>query len=397
MASHPALLGFGFLSVFWGNYGHSFFLAWFGAPIQESLNLSAAEYGSAYTLANIGSAISIVYVGSLIDKVSLNKYVLALTFGLALAAFWMSQVSSFITLCVGFYLIRLFGQASLPHAGIVTMSRNFDLNRGKAISLAGTGVPVGEIVLPLAAAFLISSIGWRQTFSAISIASIVFFLPLAFYLLYKSGAASEKESGTKAGVSAPSVSAKGMLKDYRYWMTVPAMSLPAFIVTGIFIQQAFILREMQWSTVWFASCFVMYGASHWVTSIITGILIDRFKAIALLPFYLIPLILAQVFLAVGSGAWVAAVMMVLLGVTMGANQPISSAFWTEVYGVKSLGAIRSINIAVRVFIGSLSPVIFGLAIDAELSLLLIFSVSAVYCVLANTMLAFAYREPSRIA
>jgi len=175
------------------------------------------------------------------------------------------------------------------------------------------------------------------------------------------------------------------------------MSLPAFIVTGIFIQQAFVLREMQWSTVWFASCFVMYGASHWVTSIITGILIDRFKAIALLPFYLIPLILAQVFLAVGSGAWVAAVMMVLLGVTMGANQPISSAFWTEVYGVKSLGAIRSINIAVRVFIGSLSPVIFGLAIDAELSLLLIFSVSAVYCVLANTMLAFAYREPARIA
>src|SRR5690554_1032581 len=33
------LLAFGFLSIFWGNFGQSFFISWYGTPIQESLGL----------------------------------------------------------------------------------------------------------------------------------------------------------------------------------------------------------------------------------------------------------------------------------------------------------------------------------------------------------------------
>jgi len=36
------MLAFGFLTVFWGNFGQSFFVSWFGASIQQGLGLSSA-------------------------------------------------------------------------------------------------------------------------------------------------------------------------------------------------------------------------------------------------------------------------------------------------------------------------------------------------------------------
>ena len=390
------LLGFGFFSVFWGNYGHSFFIAWFGDSIQKSLSLSAAEYGSAFFFANIASAASIVWAGSLIDKVSLKKYCVGLAVGLCCAASILAFSWNFVSLCVGLFLLRLFGQALLPHAGITTMSRQFNLNRGKAISIAGSGVPVGEIILPLIAVFLISHFGWRTAFIVIAITSIVFFIPLSHFLLIKSACAIRTQEESVAKNVGKTSSAENdatvmtMLLDRRFWLTVPGMSLPAFIVTGIFIHQAFVLDGKQWNTVWFASCFVAYGASHWISSLLTGFCVDKFSALKLLPVYLLPLIFAQLALAYADGAWVALFVMIFLGITMGANQPVSSAVWAEVYGTQNIGSIRSINVSLRVLIGSLSPVMFGIAIDDGWALRELFSLSTAYCVLANVMLSFAY-------
>jgi len=401
ITNNRTLLGFGFLAVFWGNYGHSFFVAWFGASIQEALSLSAAEYGSAYFFANIASAASIVWAGALLDKVSLKKYCTALAFGLAGAALIMAMSWNFVSLCVGLYLLRLFGQALLPHAGITTMSRHFELDRGKAISIAGCGVPIGEIILPLIAVFFIAHFGWRVTFLAIAISSLVFFLPASRFLLWKSEESFLKRVEDTVETSSKKVpsdaTAKHMLLDKRYWMSVPAMSLPAFIVTGILIQQAFILKEMEWSTVWFAVCFVAYGGAHWISSLLAGVCVDRFSALKILPFYLLPLIITQFVLAFGRGELVALLVMLLLGITMGANQPVSTSFWAEAYGTKNLGAIRSVNVSVRVFIGSLSPVIFGLAIDSGWALTSLFCWSGIYCVFANILLSIAYSRRRSVA
>ena len=63
------LLGFGFLTVFWGNFGQSFFIAWFGAEIQQELGLSAGVYGAAYSAATLLSALTVVWAGGLVDRI----------------------------------------------------------------------------------------------------------------------------------------------------------------------------------------------------------------------------------------------------------------------------------------------------------------------------------------
>src|SRR5690554_5349206 len=104
---HRAMLGFGFLAVFWGNFGQSFFIAWFGADIQRSLDISAGVYGSIYSLATLGAAAGVLFLGGLIDRFALRSYVLAAAAGLALACVILSQTNGLLMLLLGLFLLRL--------------------------------------------------------------------------------------------------------------------------------------------------------------------------------------------------------------------------------------------------------------------------------------------------
>jgi MFS family permease len=84
---------------------------------------------------------------------------------------------------IGFFLIRLFGQALTPHMGMTTMARYFDSIRGNALSIAGSGMSAGEIILPLLASALIALVGWRYAFLTISMATLFIFLPVTLFLL----------------------------------------------------------------------------------------------------------------------------------------------------------------------------------------------------------------------
>ena len=123
LRTQAALLGFGFLCVFWGNFGQSFFLGWYGNAIKSDLNISAQQYGAVYSLATMASAATVVWAGALIDRVPLKTYVILVASGLCAAALVMANVSNIWLLALGFFGLRLFGQALLPHTGITTIHK----------------------------------------------------------------------------------------------------------------------------------------------------------------------------------------------------------------------------------------------------------------------------------
>ena len=135
--------------MFWGNFGQSFFISWFSADIQRSLGLSASECGMAHSLATLCSALTLIGAGGLLDKIELRKYIVGVAVGFTCAALIMFSFETVLTIVTGLYLVRLFGQGLLPHTGQTVMVKHFSLDRGKALAIATSGVPVGEIVLPL--------------------------------------------------------------------------------------------------------------------------------------------------------------------------------------------------------------------------------------------------------
>ena len=79
-------------------------------------------------------------------------------------------------------------------------------------------------------------------------------------------------------------------------------------------------------------------------------------------------------------------MMAAFGATAGSVSTASSAIWAELYGTAHLGAIRSLAMAIMVFGSALSPVLFGVLFDLEVTIAAVATASAVYTLVATGLL-----------
>lgn len=305
-------------------------------------------------------------------------------------------------LVAALYFLRLCGQGLLPHTGVTVMARCFDSHRGKAISVAASGVPVGEIVLPLLAALLITQFGWQMTWLFVAGFVIVVFLPVYPLLLSRAAAAGYQFNPAPSSVDQGKSNGRAgaarreLLTDRRFWFALPALVAAPFVVTGIFIHQNFVMDQRAWSSDFFAMGFVLYGIVHWVSSIVAGIAVDRFSASRLLPLYNLPMFLALAAVAFLTGDYLVFVLLGLLGVSIGSSGPVGGALWAETYGTARLGTIRSMVASFGVWSTSLSPFLFGLLIDAGVTLTELSAALAVYVLLACILASRSYRVSATV-
>jgi MFS family permease len=127
-------------------------------------------------------------------------------------------------------------------------------------------------------------------------------------------------------------------------------------------------------------------------ALIAGQLIDRFSAVSLLPVFLVPLGLACLVLGLVEAQWAAFAFMGLMGITYGFSNTIFGAMWPEVYGLKHLGAIRALTVAIGVFATAMGPGLTGFLIDLGVSFPLQVVVMGLYCFAACFMLLFTSRR-----
>jgi len=389
------LLTFGMITVFWGNFGQSFFVSWYGASFQDSLHLSATGYGSAYSAATLASGLLLMWCGAAIDKIPLRWFVSISALGLFSATLMLWQVHSLTGLVVSLFMLRLFGQGLLPHTAITSMAREFSINRGKAVSIAASGVPAGEIILPSLAVFLIAVFGWQKSWLVVGLSIPLIYLPLAHWLLSRSRYQEYAEDSIVSDKKTARViprqgSRRTLLGDYKFWLLLPVILAAPFIITGFFIHQGFFLPQMGWTPVLFANCFVFYGISHWLSSMYTGALVDRFSGVQLFKFYPLPMFLGLLIPALTPGVWVAYALMILLGISIGSGSPIINTLWVEVYGTKHLGAIRALVSSLAVISTSASPILFGFLIDGGITGQGLFMWLALYVLAAIFLSLFSF-------
>ncbi|TQV87726.1 MFS transporter [Aliikangiella coralliicola] len=370
-SNNPHFLMFGLLTAFFGNYGQTFFIAWYGESFQKAFDLSSSEYGLIYSIATLSSGFIILYAGALLDKTPLKKFTFITSTGLIAACFLLFFSSEIWHLILAIFLLRFCGQGLMTHIAFTSMARYFNKNRGKAIGIVGFGMPLGEAVLPFIAVILINLIGWRQSWLVLGLVLIIFYWPMLNFLLVKSAerlkqltqSASQNDSA-----SANSWSRQQVIKDNCFWLLLPAIMAPAFIVTGIFIHQNILLQSKSWSGEWFAFCFIVYAVSHLKSSLVIGSLVDKYSGKRLIRFYLFPMFAGISLLTLPFDHQLfAAAFMFLTGLTIGASGPIVGSLWVEIYGNRHIGAIRSMVTSIMVVSTAISPVLFGWLLDSIFS------------------------------
>lgn len=396
---NPRFLGFGFFLAFLSSAGQTYFVGVFGAQIQADFGLDPGSWGRIYMLGTLASALLINWSGALIDRVDLRLFTAAVLTGLGCACLVMGWVTTPLTLIGAIFLLRQFGQGLTSHAGITSMARYFEHDRGKAIALAAVGYALGEALLPVAGLYASQLWGWRNTFHLAATAVFASLL-LALWLLRGHGqrhAAHAKalEGGRESGAGQGDYTRRQMLSEARFYLMLPAMIAPSMIGTALFFFPAEIAAAKNWNSLWVTGNYWLYSMVSVATTIYSGLLIDRLSARRVLPFFLLPLGLALVVINLSDHVYLVWPFMLLQGITTGIYFPGLSALWAELYGARHLGAIKSLTNAVMVFSSALGPALVGTLLEWRVSFAAIALLLAGFCAGATLALVYALRMPSR--
>ena len=391
-------LAFGILMTLFASFGQTYFIALFSAEIRAVFDLSHGDFGEIYAFATLASGACLIWLGRLIDRIDLRLYSGLVGAGLVVGCLLMSQVSSVLMLGLAIFVMRLFGQGLMSHTAITSMARYFHERRGLAIAMASTGHAGGEAVFPFVAVMLIAAIGWRETWVAVAIGLAVIMVPLIQWCLAGHGQRHRDHLDYMAALHGAAATAarqwtrRDMLGDSRFYLLLPAVLAPSFILTGLFFHQVHLVASKGWSLTWFVAGFVIYAGATVAASLGIGAFIDRSGASRLMHFHLAPLAAGLLVLAAFDQPMTMFVYLLLAGISMGASFTVVGAVWAELYGVAHLGAIRALTSALMVFSTALAPVVMGRMIDAGIGMEAIAALSAIYAATGMGLVAVAFRR-----
>jgi predicted MFS family arabinose efflux permease len=167
------------------------------------------------------------------------------------------------------------------------------------------------------------------------------------------------------------------------------------LFTGFMFHQVHLVESKGWSLALWGSLYTLYAVTSSIMKLLTGVLVDRFGAIRLVPIVPLPMGLGLLVLASWDHQATAFVFMILLGVTVGSYATLSSPFFAEKYGTLHMGAIKSVTTAAMVFSSAIAPVLMGGLIDRGVSMEAQAVGGAVYVALAATLAWIARRRALR--
>lgn len=399
---HPRVLSFGILLTLFSSFGQTFLISIFVPKMLETFSLTTVQFGSLYAAATVSSALCLPFLGKLVDRVHVGRYSLAVGLGLMVACFTVGLAPSVPILFAGIVGLRLTGQGLLTLTAATTMARVFADRRGKALSVSALGYPLGEGLLPLGVVLLINALGWRVSWGLLGMFIGLVLLPLIVQLVkgfpdpdeQVASATHSNEGQTHATTT--EWTRRKILGDWRFYAIVPGSLLLPFILTGLFLYQVPLGEFKGWTAERMAAGFIGFAAARFAFSLVVGPLIDRWGAVRLFPYYVLPLAGGLVALHLGSQSWVAIVYLGLAGVSVGMSSSIMTALWAELYGVSAIGSLKGIVSMLGVLSTALAPVVLGWLLDAGVSFGRIVPV-AIYVIAGSVVVSAVVSRRVRLA
>ena len=380
--SNFKIIIFGFVFTFFSSVGQSFFIGLFNSSIREELNISHGEFGTVYGIATLCSSLILIWLGKKIDELKLFNYSFLVVIFLGFSALFFSFVNGIVFLAIGIFFLRLSGQGLMAHTASVAIGRFFDRSRGKALSYVWIGMSLGEFLLPVIIVYFLTLIYWRNVWQGVGII-ILLTLPIFTYLTIRginifSRENSNRHNTSKNAEVIKSWTRKEVLKDLKFYSILPAMLASSFIITGIVINQTFIVVSKDWEKFAIAKSFMIYSILTVATLFLSGFLVDKFTSRKIFPLLNFPLLLSLVILIFFNHPISAYVFMGFMGMSNGLTNVLMSSFWAEIYGVHYLGSIKALTGSMMVFSTALAAVVFGTLIDLGYSIENIAFLCAIY-------------------
>lgn len=389
-------LATGALLSFLSSFGQTFFISIFGGEIRSAFNLSNGDWGILYMLATTGSAILMVFAGGLADTFRVRILGIIVIAALSAACLAMAFNTSLIGLIIIIFALRFLGQGMSTHVSAVAMSRWFIAARGRALAVAGLGFMLAEATLPLTMVWLKSSIDWRTLWVGFAIFCLAM-CPIIYRLLrLERTPQSVAQTNAATGMIGKHWTRRDALTHPLFWLLVPAIVCFSGFGTAFWFHQVHFAAVKGWTHLSLVAVFPLGTIALAISTIIYGWAIDRFGAVRLLPFYILPYVAAFILHWYAPTLGWTALAVILMGIAGGGHGTLLNACWAEFYGTKFIGSIKSAATALMVFGSALGPGISGWLIDINVGIEIQMLAYAALFALSAVMLTAAARMYLRL-
>jgi MFS family permease len=300
----------------------------------------------------------------------------------------LSQISQSWQLFTIFGLLIGAGLATHDVVTLSTIARHFHRRRGLMTGLVKVGTAVGQIVVPLTAAFLIAIYGWRDALMILGAATIAL---LVYAALLMNGPPAHAGSGGRAGGGGRS------LQEARcssiFWMICVIQFTSFTTLTTIPLHIVVHGMDLGMTPTLAATLLSVMGASSIAGRMSIGGFVDRIGGRRALILCFAPLIVSLLLFLFTTSPPVLFVAIGIYGFAHGGLFTVTSPTIAEYFGLKAHGAIFGLVLFSGTIGGASGPILAGRVFDLTESYTLAFSALAA---LATLGLVLVLRLPAPV-
>jgi MFS family permease len=355
-------VGFSFLSIMTGS------LPMFIEPVSAEFGWSRTFVSLGFTIASVITALLSPLFGMAVDRWGSRRVALPgiVATVCTISAFSLATGSQaqWILLWTIYAVISISVKTTVWTAAVV---RRFSVAQGLALGITLCGTAAAQAALPPVTNWLIDSFGWRMAYVWLGVGwgSFTFLLCLLFlYDAHDRRPVVVQTRAQRSLLGLPGLTVGEAARSWALWRVAISTFVIMLLTLGLTIHQIAILGEAgvsRTNAAWLAS---MAGIAGIVGKLVTGVLLDRYRANWVGGLSLAATTFAFALLIDGIHSPVLIVIAMLInGYTQGTKLQIASYLTSRYAGQKSFGTIYGFMNSVIAGGSALGPLAAGFAYD----------------------------------
>lgn len=371
------IVGMAAMGLFFSGPGQTYSISIFIDSYTDHFGWSRSLISSIYLAATLLAGSLMFIIGRLIDKYGQRNMSVYIALLLGLACLLNSFVVGPIMLFIGFFMLRLFGQGSMTLIPGTLVPQWFIKQRGRALSIMAVGGFLSSAALPPFNAWLISTWGWPMAWRVWSGLLLLFFAPLAFFLirnkpedigLLPDNAVRKqelKQADNKEPETEPEVSwtLKEAMRERAFWLILFCVAIPSMVNTGIVFHFVSILGESGITRTSSAFILSLMAIVAFPITLIAGYVVERVKVNIVLAASFLGQCLIMILLIYTDSLMMAVLFGIARGIVGGFEVISLGIIWPNYFGRKHLGSIKGLAMSMMVIGSAFGPLPFALAYD----------------------------------
>jgi predicted MFS family arabinose efflux permease len=267
-----AAIGFSFMSIMTTSMGA------FIGPLVREFHWSRTVVSMGLPIAGVVSVLLSPFVGMFIDRSGPRRLAIPGLAAMILCTASFGLADGSIVQWVGLWVVYALVTLSVTvNVWSAAVARAFTAGRGLALGLVLAGTAVAQAAAPVISTWLIERYGWRAAFPTMAITwgGFAFILCLLFFRSPTDGQVRGKARDTSA---LPGLTVAQAWRDPGLWRIAVSTFLLMVLTIGLLIHQIPILIEAGVTADRAALLAGAGGLAGVVGKLVTGVLVDRFRA-----------------------------------------------------------------------------------------------------------------------